>query len=623
MENVEIAGKFRQVADLLEIQGDNPFRVRAYRNAARTVEGLAEPVAEMVRRGEDLEELPAIGEDMAVYITELVETGRLRRLERLEKRATPGAAELIRLEGIGPAKALRLADELDVRSIDDLERALERGEVEELAGFGQRSAEKLRQAIRDYRKHRRRFKLSDADQLIRPLLEHMRAAPGVRELEVAGSFRRRVETIGDIDILVAARPARPVIEHFKTYPSAARTESAGTTRATIVLRDGLHVDLRVVAPGSWGAALHYFTGSKAHNIHVRRLGIERGLKINEYGVFREEKAAKRKRATKKKAKGTVTARGDGDSGAWADGNSGGRADGDSKARADGGNVRWIKVGGRTEVEVFRAVGMDPVPPELREDRGEIEAALEGSLPTLVTLDDIRGDLQCHTTWSDGRDSLETMVRAAKEMGYDYIAITDHSPAVRVAGGLDPKRLERQWKEIDAVAERVTGIAILKGIEVDILADGSLDLPDEFVERLDVVVAAVHSRMSMSQAKMTDRIVKGISHPGVRILAHPTGRLINRREPYDIDLDSVLEAAAEHRVAIEINAQPDRLDLDDVLARRASERGVILAIDSDAHSAGDLRYMRYGVDQARRAWVEKGDVLNAMPLGKLRKWLSKR
>src|SRR5690606_8254280 len=342
MENVEIAEKLRQVADLLEIEGENPFKVRAYRNAARTVEGLAEPVAEMVRRGEDLEELPAIGKDMAGYITELVETGRLRRLERLEKRATPGAAELIRLEGVGPSKALRLAEELGVRSIDDLERAIDRGEVEQLAGFGKRSAEKLRQAIRDYRKHRRRFKLSDADQLVRPLLEHMRAAPGVREIEVAGSYRRRVETIGDVDILVAARPARPVIEHFTAYPAAARTESAGTPRGTVVLRDGLHVDLRVVAPESWGAALHYCTGAKSHIIRVRRLGIDKGLKINEYGVLRERRG---------KGKGGAQKRA-------ADGGASRAADGGSSTPADPREVRWVRVGGRTEEEVFDAVGMD-------------------------------------------------------------------------------------------------------------------------------------------------------------------------------------------------------------------------------------------------------------------------
>ncbi len=603
MENVEIAERLGRIADLLEIRGDNPFKIRAYRNAARTVEGLAEPIAEMVRRGEDLETLPAVGKDMAGYITELVRTGHLRRLESLEKRTPHGAAELVRLEGIGPKKALRLGKELGIRSIDELERALDKGEVEKLAGFGKRSAEKLRQAIRDYRKHRERYKLSDADQLVRPLLDYMRDAPGAREVEVAGSYRRRVETIGDVDILVAARPARPVMEHFTEYPEAVRVESAGTTRGSIVLRNGLHVDLRVVAPESWGAALHYFTGSKAHNIRVRRLGIERGLKINEYGVFRADEG-KRKGAGKKGAKQKAKS----------------HAGGDGRG---GGGVKWIRVGGKTEEEVFRAVGMDVVPPELREDRGEVQAALEGKLPDLITIDDIRGDLQLHTTWSDGRDTLEDMVRAARKRGYAYLAVTDHSPAVRVAGGLDPARLEKQWKEIDALARRTRGITILKGMEVDILADGSLDLPDEFIERLDVVVVAVHSRMGMARAKMTDRIIKGISHPGVHILAHPTGRIINRREPYQVDLDAVFEAAAEHGVAVEIDAQPDRLDLSDVFARRARELGVKLAIDSDAHSTGDLRYMRYGVDQARRAWIEKGDVINTMPLARLRKWLARR
>ncbi|HEX7118854.1 MAG TPA: helix-hairpin-helix domain-containing protein, partial [Longimicrobiales bacterium] len=585
MENVEIAEKLREVADLLEIRGDNPFKVRAYRNAARTVEGLTEPLAEMVRRGVDLEELPAIGKDMAGYISELVRTGHLRRLEQLEKKTPHGAAELVRLEGVGPKKALRLDRELGIRSIADLERALDRGEVERLPGFGKRSAEKLRRAIRDYRKHLERFKLSDADQLVRPLLEYMREAPGLRELEVAGSYRRRVETIGDVDILAAAKPAGPVMERFTAYPEATRVESAGTTRGTIILRNGLHVDLRVVAPESWGAALHYFTGSKAHNIAVRRLGIERGLKINEYGVFGK---ASGKAAGKGTSKGAS------------------RGKAKRAGRGEGG-AEWVRVGGRREEEVFRAVGMQFVPPEMREDRGEIEAARRRSLPELVALDDIRGDLQVHTKWSDGRDTLEAMVRAAKERGYAYVAVTDHSPAVRVAGGLDPKRLEKQWKEIDAVARRVKGIAVLKGMEVDILADGKLDLPDEYLDRLDVVIVAVHSRMGIGKTKMTDRVIRGISHPRVHILAHPTGRIINRREPFAVDVDAVLKAAAERDVAIEINAQPDRLDLSDVHAFRARELGVKLAIDTDAHSVGDLRYMRYGVDQARRAWVEKGDV----------------
>jgi len=640
MENVEIARALNDVADLLELRNENPFKVRAYRNAARTVEGLSRRVAEMVEAGEDLEELPAIGKDMAAYITELVQTGRLKRLEELEQQMPHGLAELMRLEGVGPKKAIRLHEELGVSTVADLETAIHAGKVEALRGFGRRSAARMLQAIRDYRRRRARFKLSDADQLVQPLLAHMREAPGVEAVEVAGSYRRRVETIGDIDILAAARKPAPVMDHFIAYPGAARVESAGPTRGTIVLHNGLHVDLRVVKPQSWGAALHYFTGSKAHNIKVRTLGIQRGLKINEYGIFREtardggaargaaargkgtgarKSAAARKSVSARKSSGRRTA--------------GKTAARKSATRRQGGRGRAlprprprpgpVRVGGAREEDVFRAVGMDFVPPELREDRGEVEAALRHELPRLITLDDIRGDLQVHSTWSDGRNTIEAMVRAAKERGYEYIAITDHSPAVAVAGGLRPKELEKQWKEIDRVAREVTGITVLKGMEVDILADGSLDLPDEWIERLDIVLVAVHSRLGMPPAKMTDRVIKAISHPGVHILVHPTGRIIQRREPSRLDMDAVLEAAAELGVAVEIDAQPDRLDLNDVYAMRARELGVMVAIDTDAHSVGDLRYMTYGVSQARRAWLEKRNVLNAMPLARLRKWLDKR
>jgi DNA polymerase (family 10) len=582
MENVEIARALREVADLLEVRGENPFKVRAYRNAARTIEGLTRPLADLVREGADLEEIPSIGKDMAGYITELVRTGRLRRLEELERKIPHGVAELMRLEGVGPKKAMTLHRELGVRNIDDLARALDEGEVEKLPGFGKRSAEKLRRAIRDYRRHVERYKLSDADQLIRPILDYMRGAPGLRELEVAGSYRRRVETIGDVDILAAAAEPKRVVAHFTAYPGARRVESAGTTRATLVLPSGLHVDLRVVPPRSWGAALHYFTGSKAHNIAVRRLGVAKGLRINEYGIFRVR-----------------------------------------KGKTAGGRERLERIGGATEDEVFRAVGMDPVPPELREARGEVEAARKHALPKLISPDDIRGDLQMHTRWSDGQATVEAMARAAKERGYAYIAITDHSPAVAVAGGIGTAELEKQWREIDAVNRRVKGITVLKGVEVDILADGSLDLPDEFLERLDVVVAAVHSKMGLSKARMTDRIIKGIGHPAVHILAHPTGRIINRREPYAVDIDSVLEAAAELGVAVELNAQPDRLDLSDVHAFRARELGVRIAIDTDAHTVDQLGFMRYGVDQARRAWLGRGDVVNTMDVAGLRKWLARR
>lgn len=371
------------------------------------------------------------------------------------------------------------------------------------------------------------------------------------------------------------------MDHFTAYPTAARVEIAGPTRGTIVLRSGLSVDLRILPRRSYGAALHYFTGSKAHNIAVRKLGIERGLRISEYGIFRVGRGEKK------------------------------------------GKEAGERIGGEREEEVFEAVGMVWVPPELREDRGEVEAALKGKLPHLLTLKDIRGDLQMHTRWSDGKNSVEEMARACQERGYEYMAITDHSRAVAVARGLDPKRLEKQWKEIERARHKVKGIEILRGMEVDILHDGTLDLPDEWLEQLDVVIAAVHTRMGMGRAKMTDRIIKGISHPAVHILAHPTGRIINEREGYQLDLEAVLEAAKAHGVAVELNAQPDRLDLNDTQVRRAKELGVKVSIDTDAHSVETLRFITYGIDQARRGWLEKGDVVNCMTWARLRQWLGRR
>lgn len=578
MENVEIASVLGEVADLLELQDANPFRIRAYRNAVRTILGLTRPLSEMVAEEFDLKQLPGIGDDLSTYIVELVRTGRLRLLDQL-RREVPGApAELMKLEGIGPKRAMQLHRELGIRSVAELEREIGRGEVERLSGFGAKTVERLRRSIADYRKHEVRYKLSDADQLVRPLLEYMRRAPGIERLEVAGSYRRRRETVGDIDLLVACERPKRAMTHFTAYPDAERVEAAGTTRGAITLRSGLRVDLRIVPLHSYGAALHYFTGSKAHNIAVRRLGIEKGLRINEYGIFR---IGKGKKASER------------------------------------------RIGGEREEDVFAAVGMDPVPPELREDRGEVEAALAHRLPRLVTVDDLRGDLQLHTTWSDGRDSIEAMARACKQRGYKYLAVTDHSRAVTVAGGLGARDLERQWKEIARVARKVPGITILKGMEVDILKDGTLDLPDELLYRLDVVVAAVHGGRSMTRARMTERVIRALRHPAVHILAHPTGRLINRREPYEIDVEAVLEAAAELGVAVELNAQPDRLDLNDVHASRARELGVKIVINTDAHTTDQLGFITHGVEQARRAWLEKKHVLNTMSLAELKKWLGRR
>lgn len=580
--NDEIAAALREVADLLELQGANPFRVRAYRNGARTVEESTRPLAELVAEGADLTELPTIGVDLASYITELVRTGRLGVLAEARREVPASVAELMRLGGVGPKRALRFYQELGVQSVAELERALDRGEVARLPGFGERSAERLRQAIADYRRHTERYKLSEADRLVAPLVDYMKRAPGLEEVEVAGSYRRRVETIGDLDLLAVGEPAGPIMEHFTEFPQMKRVELAGPTRGTIVLHSGLRVDLRILPRGSYGAALHYFTGSKAHNIKIRKLGIERGLRISEYGIFREREGAKGE-----------------------------------------GPTSGERIGGEREEEVFQAVGLPWLAPEIREDRGEVEAALEGELPRLITLEDIRGDLQMHTTWSDGTNSIEEMARGCLDRGYEYLAITDHSRAVRIARGLEPKRLEGQWREIDRVRERVPGIRILRGMEIDILRDGSLDLPDEYLARLDLVLVAVHSQFGMGKTEMTDRIIRGISHPGVHLLAHPTGRLINAREPYELELEAVLEAAAELGVAVELNAHPDRLDLSDVQVRRAKELGIEVAIDTDAHSVETLDYMRYGIDQARRGWLERGDVLNCMTWSKLERWLGRR
>jgi len=584
VENVEIARVLARVADLLEIQEANPFRVRAYRNASRTVEGLTRSLAEMIEEGEDLEKLPSIGKDIAGYIQELVATGELRLLEEIEKVVPPALSDLLKLEGVGPKRAEQLWKQLDIESVDDLERALDRGRVRDLRGFGRKTEEKLRRSIADFRKHAGRTLLSEADQLVKPLLAYMEAAPGIERLDVAGSYRRRRETVGDIDLLVVTSDPAPVMEHFVAYGGARRVESAGGTRGTIVLRSGLHVDLRIVSRESYGAALHYLTGSKDHNVAIRRRGMERGLKINEYGVFSVQK---------------------------------GSGASDARRRVE------RRVCGAEERDVYEAVGLVWTPPELRENRGELEAAARDALPELVELDDIRGDLQMHTTWSDGKRSVREMALAARTLGYAYIAVTDHSKRVRVTGGLDEGRAEEQWTEIERVRSELGGIHIFKGMEVDILKDGTLDLDDEHLESLDVVLVTVHSYMDLPKREQTARIVKAVSHPAVHVLGHPTGRLLNVREPYEVDLEEVLHAAKENGVAVELNANPERLDLSDHQVFRARELGVPVVIDTDAHDTDHLGFMRYGVDQARRGWLERKDVLNTRTLRQIRAWLARR
>lgn len=569
--NAEVARVFRELADLLEIQGANPFRVRAYRNAARTIEELPDSIAVLARQGAArLTELPGIGEDLAGKIVELVDTGSLGAFEEARREVPRGLLELIRVRGLGPKRARALYDTLGIESLGELEAAARAGRVRAVKGFGVRTEEKILEEIAARRAAGadRRLLRAQAAQYGEVLLDFLRAVPGVRQAEIAGSFRRARETVGDLDILVEAAGTSPVVERFAKHPDVAEVLEEGPTRVSVRLRSGLQVDLRVLGRESYGAGLHYFTGSKAHNIAIRRLGQQRGLKINEYGVFRGRR----------------------------------------------------RVGGRTEAEVFEAVGLPWIPPVLREDRGEIDAARESRLPRLVELADIRGDLQVHTTASDGRDSLEAMAEAAEALRYEYLAITDHSPAVRVTGGLDRAGFRRQARRIDRLNARLRSLTLLKGAEVDILADGSLDLDDATLEGLDLVVISVHSALDLPEAAQTERLLRALAHPAVDVLGHPTGRLLGRRAPMRFDRDRVLRAARDHGVLVEINAQPERLDLDDLGCRAAIELGVRLVVSTDAHAAAELGFMRWGVDQARRGWAERRDIANTLPLSRLRRLL---
>lgn len=577
MQNIEIARRLEELADLLEIKGSNPFRIRAYRNAIRTVRGLTRPVAEMLAAGEDVTELQGIGKDLASHLEELVETGGLELLEEVAREVPRELTTLTRLDGVGPKKARRLWKELEVTTVDGLEEEAKAGRVEALEGFGKKSVEKILRSIEEFRRHRGRFLRTEAAEYLAPLLQRLRTLDPpalIRRLEVAGSFRRGRDTAGDIDLLaVAESGADKVMEAFTTAPGVERVEMSGETRGSVVLGSGLSVDLRIVPPESWGAALHYFTGSKEHNVEIRARARRRGLRISEYGVFREE-----------------------------------------------GEER---VGGATEEEVFEAVDLPWIPPVLRENRGEIQAAERGELPDLVKVEDIRGDLHMHTTWSDGRAGIREMAEACRDRGYEYLAITDHSPAVTVANGLTPERILEQQAELRRVREEVDGIRILHGCEVDILKDGSLDLPDEVLAELDLVMVAVHSHFGLSREEMTRRVLTALEHPMVHVMAHPTSRLLNRREPIDIDGEALLQAAAENEVALEMNASSKRLDLDDRLLFRARELGVRITVGSDAHRIAQLDHIPTGLDQARRGWLTARDIVNCLPAGELDAWLGRK
>ncbi len=565
IHNEDIAAIFDELADLLEIEDANPFRVRAYRNAARSVRGLGHELSAWVADGKDLTKIPGIGKELAAKINEILQTGTAKALTKLHKKVPASLEQILKIPGLGPKRVKVLYNELGIKNLKQLEKAALSERLSALPGFGRKTQHHILEVIESHREKKQRFLRVTSAQYAEPLVEFLRKLPGVKDVVIAGSYRRGKDTLGDLDILVTAAKGQTVMDRFTLYDEVDQVVSKGTTRSTVILRCGLQVDLRVVEKQSFGAALHYFTGSKAHNIQVRRLAQQAGLKINEYGVFKGDKL----------------------------------------------------IAGQTEDSVFKAVGLAPIPPELREGRGEIEAAREKRLPKLVQLGDIKGNLHTHTTASDGRASLKDMAIAAKQRGMKYLAITDHSQHLTVAHGLTTKRLHAQVDEIERLNDELIGITLLKGIEVDILEDGTLDLPDSVLQRLDLVIGAVHSHFKLSVKRQTERILRAMEHRYFSILAHPTGRLLNEREPYEVDMERVIEQARERGCFLELNSQPQRLDLNEIYCAIARDEGVLICINSDAHSEQDLENIRFGVAQARRGWLEKKDVLNTRPLSQLR------
>ncbi len=574
MQNAEIARNLSDVADLLEISGANPFRVRAYRNAARTVADHPDPIAELVqgRAGAfDLTDLPGIGDGIATEITALVETGTLPQRAQLVAIIPPGLLELLRIPGLGPKRVKLFHDKLKVNSVADLKRVLDAGRIAKLGGFGPKLLEKIREGVagREGGAGRGRMVLHEAEQYARAVIEYLKAGGGIAAIEVAGSFRRRRETIGDLDIVVSCADPRAVIARFGKFGEVAQVAAQGDTRATVRLSSGLQVDLRVVEPAAFGAALQYFTGSQAHNIELRKVAQAKQLKLNEYGLYRGTKC----------------------------------------------------IAGRTEHDVYAGLGLDWIPPELREGRDEIALARAHELPDLVTLEQIRGDLQMHTDASDGKATLADMVEAARALGYGYIAITDHSPRMAMAGQ-SPAELRAQWKEIDRLNGRARGsgsIRILKSVEMDILESGKLDLPDDVLAEADYVVATIHYGLKQTERQLTDRLLAAIANRWVDAIGHPTGRRLPDRPSYPLDFDVVAKAAADAKCLLEINGS-ERLDLPDTLAAAAKAHGVRFVLSTDAHNQRELGFMRFAVAVARRAGLTASDILNTRPAAEFLKGL---
>lgn len=564
MNNQDIANIFYRIAEILEIQGENPFKIRAYIRAAQTVESYTKELSE-IKDTEELKELPGIGEKIALKIKEIVETGRLEMYEKLKKSEFAPLIALLDVPGMGPKHVRLVYDKLGVKTIEQLEKAARKGKLRDLPGLGEKTEQNILKGIEQDRRHKERFPLGIILPKAESIVSELNKIKEVKDVSLGGSLRRMKETIGDVDILVSSSKPKIVSDAFVKLNEVKNVLSKGSTKSSVVTKDGFQIDLRVVKPESYGAALHYFTGSKAHNIRIRSLGVERGLKINEYGVYKSKRS----------------------------------------------------IGGKTEEEVFKSVGLPFISPELREDWGEIEAAQKGKLPHLIEIKDIRGDLHVHSNWTDGRSTIEEMAKAAQKFGYQYIALCDHSPTIGITNGLTPERIQKQQEEIEKLNKKFKGFKILRGAEVDIKSNGKMDFEDEILKKLDIVIGAVHTKFTQPKEEMTKRIIQAIENPYVDIIAHPTGRLIGKRDPYEVDMDKILDAAKANGKIMELNAYPDRLDLNDLHCRKAKEKGVKIAISTDSHWTEHLSWIRYGVATARRGWLEPEDVINTLPLEKLR------
>lgn len=570
VHNTEIAELFNQLADILEIEDANPFRVRAYRTAARNISGMSHSLSDMVIKGENLTELPGIGKDLAEKIKTIINTGELPALKKEMKNIPKGLTDMLMLQGVGPKKIKKLHDKLKVENLHDLEKAAKAHKIKDLSGFGEKTEEHILKEIKKWKSVEKRFNLADVEDIANELISYLEKSPNTKKAVVAGSYRRRKETVGDLDILVTNKNGSDIIDHFVKFEKIANVISKGSTRSTVILKSGLQIDLRVVPEKSYGAAMHYFTGSKAHNIALRKMAVDKKLKFNEYGLFKGEK----------------------------------------------------QIAGKTEKEIYDYFNLDFIEPELRENRGELEAAAKHKLPDLIELKDIKGDLHAHTLATDGQNTIEEMENSAKKLGYNYLAITDHTKHLTVANGQDEKRLLKQIKEIDKINSKLKDFRILKSAEIDILEDGSLDISDNVLKELDLRVCSVHYKFDLSEKKQTERILRAMDNQYFNILAHPTGRLLGKRDAYQINLEKIIEGAKERGCFIELNAQPLRMDLSDTYCMLAKEKGVKVVISTDAHSTNQLRYMQFGIGQARRGWLSKYDILNTLTLSKLLNALKK-